>query len=195
MKRNKPLLIAGCQRSGTTILSACLGRHPDINMMVEGTSCDVLKGIGKKYNGNKLCLYSQIRQKQRASRIGYLINRIVNFNRSYFKRRPFPTSKMSIQDYKDEGARIIYIVRNKEDVVSSMMRRAGFSEKMASVHYDKANSHIDDSGMIVHYELFVENNEKVLRNVCSFLWLPFDYRMLEGQNYNTYYEYKRKTKL
>lgn len=185
----KYLLVVGCQRSGTTILSACLGRHPDINMMIESTGNDIMKGIGKEYNGNKLCLHSQIRFSQRASRFGYLVNRVVNLNKSYHKRRPFPTSKLSIQDYCiNLDAKIIHIVRNKQDVIRSMMRRAGFSEKMASKHYDKAIQNIVSHGLVVYYEDFVKDNESVLREVCEYLGLPFDERMLEGQKFN--YKYK-----
>ena len=189
------VLVLGCQRSGTTILASCLGSHPDIAMLVESNGHEVKQITGKRYNGNKLCLYDQIRYKQRASKFGYFINKIVNNPFCAYKRyRPFPTSKMSIRDYENMGARIIYIIREKEPTIQSMMKRTGMSRRLASIKYDKAMIQIGNRGIIVYYESFVNDNEKVLREICKYLDIPFANEMLEGQKHNFIYsEYKRKS--
>ena len=76
----KPILILGCQRSGTTLLASVLGRHSEVNMLFESTTDDTLKLIGKKYQGNKLCVWRQIRRNQKASKWGHFVNRLVNFH-------------------------------------------------------------------------------------------------------------------
>ena len=76
----KIFVIVGLQRTGTTLLSSMLGRHPEINMLFESVTKDSLKLIGKQWNGNKLLAYRQIRQYKRASYLGHLINRIANSN-------------------------------------------------------------------------------------------------------------------
>ena len=137
----KLFVVIGLQRTGTTLLASMLGRHPEINMLFESVSKDSLKLIGKKWNGNKLLAYRQIRQTQRASKFGYFINRFVNLDFTPKNRhhliRPFPTSIMSVEDYKKLGAIFITIERDKKSSVSSMKKRAGQSEKQASYEWEK----------------------------------------------------------
>jgi len=101
----KLFVVVGLQRTGTTLLASMLGRHPEINMLFESVTKDSLKLIGKKWNGNKLLAYRQIRYSSRSSKFGHLINRIVNLDFKKHNRhhliRPFPTSVMSIEDYND----------------------------------------------------------------------------------------------
>ena len=102
----KLFVVIGLQRTGTTLLASMLGRHPEINMLFESVTKDSLKLIGKQWNGNKLLAYRQIRKNKRSSKLGHLINRIVNLDFKQENRhhlvRPFPTSVMSIEDYKKE---------------------------------------------------------------------------------------------
>ena len=58
----KIFVVIGLQRTGTTLLASMLGRHPDINMLFESVTRDSLQLIGKKWNGNKLLAYRQIRE-------------------------------------------------------------------------------------------------------------------------------------
>ena len=123
----KLFIVIGLQRTGTTLLASMLGRHPEINMLFESVTKDSLQLIGKQWNGNKLLAYRQIRQEQRASKFGHLINRIVNFdfrkkNRHHLVR-PYPTSIMSIEDFKREGAVFITIERDRDSSISSMVKR------------------------------------------------------------------------
>ena len=53
-RKSNLLLLLGCQRSGTTLLAAMLGRHSEISMLFESVTDDTMKLIGKKYCGNKL---------------------------------------------------------------------------------------------------------------------------------------------
>ena len=123
----KLFLIVGLQRTGTTLLASMLGRHSEINMLFESVNKDVLKLIGKEWNGNKLLAYRQIRRSRKASRFGHLVNRIANLDFRKLNKhhvvRPFPTSHMSINDYKQEGAVFITIEREKTSAIKSMMKR------------------------------------------------------------------------
>ena len=137
----KLFLIIGLQRTGTTLLASMLGRHPEINMLFESVTKDSLKLIGKEWNGNKLLAYRQIRQIERASYFGHLVNRIANLD---FKRknkhhlmRPYPTSDMSLNDYKDEGSFFITIERDKDSSVKSMMKRAGQNKNQAESEWEE----------------------------------------------------------
>ena len=114
----KTVLVVGSQRSGTTLACSILGRHSEINMLTESFTKDVLKLIGKRYRGNKLLAWRQIRYHQRGSRFTHILNRLANIFMSNKRPqpfyRPFPNSAMSIEDYKKENAKFIVIRRNKE---------------------------------------------------------------------------------
>ena len=192
----KLFLIVGLQRTGTTLLSSMLGRHPEINMLFESVTKDSLKLIGKEWNGNKLLAYRQIRQNKRSSYWGHLINRIANLDIKRKNRhhlvRPFPTSVMSIEDYKSEGAVFITIERDKFSSVNSMKKRAGQSQKQASFEWDKGmdiiNSLKSDGAFSLTFVDLVNNSEKILEDICEFLEIEFfKDKMLEGPKYNFVY--------
>jgi len=191
----KLFLVIGLQRTGTTLLASMLGRHPEINMLFESVTKDSLKLIGKQWNGNKLLAYRQIRKNKRSSKWGHLINRIVNLDfkqeNSHHLVRPFPTSVMSIEDYKKEGAVFITIERDKESSVSSMMKRAGQNKKQAESEWEEGMKIINQlKGKNIHSLTFfdlVNNTENVLKGICSFLEIDYLETMLEGPKYNFVY--------
>ena len=191
----KLFLIVGLQRTGTTLLASLLGRHPEINMLFESVTKDSLKLIGKEWNGNKLLAYRQIRQIERASYFGHLVNRIANLD---FKRknkhhlmRPYPTSDMSLNDYKDEGSFFITIERDKDSSVKSMMKRAGQNKNQAESEWEEGMKIINQlEGENIHSLTFfdlVNNTENVLKSICSFLEIDYLETMLEGPKYNFVY--------
>lgn len=191
----KLFLIVGLQRTGTTLLASMLGRHPEINMLFESVTKDSLKLIGKEWNGNKLLAYRQIRQNTRSSYWGHFINRILNLD---FKKenkhhlvRPYPTSIMSIEDYKKEGAVFITIERDKRSSVNSMKKRAGQSEKQASFEWEegmKIISHLKSEGAYsLTFVDLVNNSEKILKEICQFLEIEYLETMLDGPKYNFVY--------
>ena len=191
----KLFVVIGLQRTGTTLLASMLGRHPEINMLFESVTKDSLKLIGKQWNGNKLLAYRQIRKNKRSSKWGHLINRIVNLDFNQENRhhlvRPFPTSVMSIEDYKKEGAVFITIERDKESSVSSMMKRAGQTKKQAEKEWERGMKIINQLKNEGAYSLtfvdLVNNSEKYLKEICNFLAIEYLEKMLEGPKYNFVY--------
>ena len=191
----KLFVVIGLQRTGTTLLASMLGRHSEINMLFESVTKDSLKLIGKQWNGNKLLAYRQIRKNKRSSKWGHLINRIVNLD---FKQenkhhlvRPFPTSVMSIEDYKKEGAVFITIERDKESSISSMMKRAGQTKKQAEKEWEHGMKIINQLKNEGAYSLtfvdLVNNSERYLKEICNFLSIEYLEKMLEGPKYNFVY--------
>ena len=139
--KGKLVLILGLQRTGTTLLASMLGGHSEVNMLFESVGSDTTSLIGKKISANKLLVYRQIRFTQRASRLGHLINRIVNLDfkikNKHHKKRPYPTSKLSIKDYEKLGCKFIIIERDEKSSIDSMMSRAKQSFAEAKNEYDK----------------------------------------------------------
>ena len=196
--KSQVILVLGVQRSGTTLLAAMLGRHSEINMLFESPTDDLLRSIGKKYTGNKLLTWRQIRMHQRASRFGHFVNRLVNIDlfrsRRHHQLRPFPISSLSINDYIDLGAIIITITRNKADVVKSIRKRTQMSESKASFEYDRAMRDIEavrDRAINVTFEDLVSNPEPVLQSVCSEMGIEYEPRMMEGPKYNFVYPHDK----
>src|SRR6056297_1330181 len=160
-RKSKLLLLIGCQRSGTTLLASMLGRHSEVNMLFESITGDTMKLIGKKYCGNKLLAWRQIRIDQKSSKFGHLINRIVNFdfgvnNHKHHRIRIFPTSSLSIQDYIDNGARVITIFRDKQQVVNSILNRTEMTKTQAEEEYDKALEQMSYLKKVAHEVNFNE---------------------------------------
>jgi len=194
-RKSNLLLLLGCQRSGTTLLAAMLGRHSEISMLFESTTDDTKKLIGKKYCGNKLLAWRQIRINSTSSKFGHLINRVANFDfglkkNRHHKVRIFPTSALSIQDYLDDGAKIITIFRNKQEVVNSITNRTKMSEAQASIEYDRAvqeMQHVQKEAFEIQFDKLVNDPVQTLKEVCQFLGLDYEDRMLEGTEYNFVY--------
>lgn len=191
--KSKLLVVMGCQRSGTTLLAAMLGGHSEINMLFESTSNDIQKLIGKKYSGNKLLAWRQIRMNRRASTLGHLINRIANLHfdsKKHHKIRPFPTSAMCLQDYIERNAAIITIVREKTEVIDSITTRTQMTQAQAENEYDRSMELINKLGSRAHQVQFsdlIHNPIETLTLVCDFLDLDFEDRMLKGVEYNFVY--------
>ena len=181
-----------------------LGGHSEINMLYESSTRDVINLIGKKYKGNKVLAWRQIRMHSRASRLGHIINRLVNldFNTGKFKqqkRKPFPTSQFSLQDYIDRGATFVSIERDQEEVVQSIVNRTPLSRAQAIVEYEKASEQIRQLATRtdvcnVSYSDLVSDPKEALNRICKFLDLQFEDRMLEGARYNHLYPESIKEK-
>ena len=193
--KGKLVLILGLQRTGTTLLASMLGGHSEVNMLFESVGSDTTSLIGKKISANKLLVYRQIRFTQRASRLGHLINRIVNLDfkikNRHHRKRPYPTSKLSIKDYEKLGCKFIIIERDEKSSIDSMMSRAKQSFAEAKNEYDKGMLTLTkvkalDSHTISFLDL-VNNTEITLKNICDFLEIDFEKRMLEGPKYNFVY--------
>jgi len=193
-EKPKILLITGCANSGTSWVSSCVGRHSEINMLHEDIGYAVLKGVGKKYNANKLVYPRQIHWYKTASRSGYLIRRLLPNG----ERSRIPISKMSLWDYIQIGAKVIYVLRDPADTIESMGRWLKYSEKQAGRDVRKNQELVAAIKMsselkkfyIVHYERF--KNEKyqelVLREICMFLNIRFEPEMFYGSDYNWLYK-------
>lgn len=193
--KGKLVLILGLQRTGTTLLASMLGGHSEVNMLFESVGSDTTSLIGKKISANKLLVYRQIRFTQRASRFGHLINRIVNLDfkikNKHHRQRPYPTSKLSVKDYEKLGCKFIIIERDEKSSIDSMMSRAKQSFAEAKNEYDKGMLILTkvkalDSHTISFLDL-VNNTEITLKNICEFLGIDFEKRMLEGPKYNFVY--------
>jgi hypothetical protein len=98
---------------------------------------------------------------------------------------------MSINDYKGEGAVFITIERDKESSVESMERRAGQTAKQALKEWEEGMRIINNLKGTETYSLtfvdLVNDTERILKGICSFLEIDYLERMLEGPKFNFVY--------
>lgn len=190
MTKPKIVLVVGARHSGTSLLASYLGAHPDISMIFEDTDQNFLKMYGTKYVGNKLVLNQQIRRTQRASKWGYAVNRYWYWKHGWGPFRPYPTSKWSIQDYVENEAKIIYIIRGSRDNVNSIIKRAGqrVSEREAFSYLDKCTQEISPYDYTsVSYETLVSNPALELEWICQSAKIKYSKKMLDGPKSNWRY--------
>ena len=182
------LLVLGAPRSGTTLLTACVGRHGEVAMLNEDFGGATRKLVGKRVVGNKLCVPNQIEWERRGRAWLRPLQR-----RGLFQS--VPESVYSVQDYLAwDDARVIGIVREGEAVVSSIMRRGQQPFRVAAYRWSRALEVLEtvherrpDRTLLVSYEGFVGAPEATLRRVADHVGLPFDERMLEGYAYTPIY--------
>ena len=183
--RGKYLLLLGLARGGTSFCASLLGGHPDINMLCESYGSAILRGVGKLYNGNKLCAH-QIRYDALAPAPIRLV-----------KSRKI-VSRLLFTDYVDLGAKIIIILRNTDDVASSMVTRTNCTlEKAYEVITDGLQflSEVEQYNevLVVSYGHLCDSKEDALHQMCGHLEIEYSKRMLAGEKYNWVYPDRKKT--
>lgn len=102
---------------------------------------------------------------------------------------------MSIRKYVEErDARLLFVVRNPDHVVDSMIRRDGYSEKRAIVRWTRgirelytAYRAFADRIHVASFEEVVEQPEAVMRRVSSFLGVDYAPEMLDGYQFTPQY--------
>ena len=189
-ERQHHLLIIGPPRSGTTLLISIVGRHSEVALLNEDDGWAMTRIMSKKVVGNKRCVPNQIELKKKRSGV---------FGVKLFRRLAFadeyPRSKYSIEDYlRLPNMKIIGLVRNGNDVISSIIRRGKRSFRTASYMWCRAveimhelKKKHPDKLLVVSFEDVVLNPERNIKRIVSFLGLEFQSEMLEGYKYNWYY--------
>jgi hypothetical protein len=192
---NKELLILGAPRSGTTLLAAMLGAHPDIAILHEETSLAMRLILGKSYKGVKLCVPNHIRLSQRGSILYHQLMKIRGVRRINLY---MVESKYSIRDYQKifPNLRVLMILRAPDQVVSSIRRRIHWPKSYGEYCFKYAVKTMwkltqeDATGCtkVVQFDSLVTQPEHVMREICSWLGCEFDQAMLEGYAFTPQYQ-------
>ncbi len=188
------LYIFGVQRSGTTLLAALLGAHSDINMLSQSVTGDQNKLIGKKYQGNKLCVPSDIRWKKKTTRIKSLL---------YIKTKRIlkaiginivlsPSARFNIQDLLKENCKIIKIYRSKEANIQSIVKRTGVSNRKAEKHFYEGQELLNKiPGLTIDYNTLTSSTVETLKEICKYLEIEYEPKMFDGVNNMLNYNHDR----
>jgi hypothetical protein len=191
MKRSH-LLIIGAPRSGTTLLSAMIGRHTEVGILNEDKGWAMKSVIGRQIVGNKRCVPNQIELERRG---------IFHFRflKTFGIAKEYQSSKYSIKDYLAlPRIKIIAIIRSGNDVISSIMRRSKKTFRGAAYRWCRSIEIIHelkhthpDRLLIVSFEDLVVNPRANMERAAAFLNLEYQAHMLEGPRYNPFYPEKQ----
>lgn len=187
------LLVTGCRRSGTTLLASLLGAHSDINMLNEAYDKSVNKLVGKKYQGVKLGI-PHIKLDKRTPpiirilfyhKLAFLVGRLKKMG---IKLDLLKGSSYSINDYINMDAKIVFVYRDKEENIKSMLRRSKISYKRAVWSVEKANEIMNSINCYkVSLEELTTNTKKTLEGICEYLGIEFEEKMLSASGLNNNY--------
>lgn len=183
------LLIIGAPRSGTTLLASLISAHDDVAMLIEDRNFSIRKLTGKRILANKLCIPNQIELSTSS-------NSIIKYFKKYNLFQKRSTSKYSIDDYlKLPSIKIISIIRNPNNVISSIIERGKKNKNIALYRWSRAIEIIDylknkylDKVLIVSFERLVNEPENVIRIVSQFLQIEYQSKMLDGAIFNILYD-------
>ena len=168
------LLITGAPRSGTTLVAAMIGRHTEVALLNEDQGWAMNRVLSKTVVGNKRCIPNQIELKKNPP-----------FAFKFLKKlnliKEFPASQYCIEDYLTlPNARVIAVVRNGNDVISSIMRRGKSSFEVAAYRWCRAveivqeiRERYPDQLLVVSFEGVVLDPEGSLKKMTAFLGLEF----------------------
>lgn len=165
-----------------------ISRHTEIGILNEDRGWAMRKLLGKTIVGNKRCIPNQIEIKKRHwlhfrlwKNIGLL--------------REHQQSLFCIEDYLTlRNIRIIGLIRDGNDVISSGMRRGKKSFRGAAYRWCRAIEIIDDLKTrfpeivsVVSFEDLVLRPKANMERIAAFLNVDYEERMLEGPAYNPWY--------
>lgn len=182
------LLIIGAPRTGTTLLATMISRHTEIGVLNEDKGWSMRKLLGKTLVGNKRCIPNQIELKQ-PSKLHIRLWKKLGLTREY------QSSQFCIEDYLTlPHIKIIGIIRNGNDAISSGMRRGKKSFPGAAYRWCRAieiihelKTRLPDSVLVVSFEDLVLHPRENMNRVAEFLKVEYQDRMLEGPVYNPWY--------
>jgi hypothetical protein len=191
------LLILGAPRSGTTLLTAMIGRHNDVAMLNEEFGDAIDKIVSKPIVGNKLCIPNQIELDHKKPSWARLLGPAVHdrlYRHGYFTQRPEATR--SINEYLSTKSpiKVIGILRDGNAVISSIIRRGKQTEDTATYRWRRSLDILHDLSerpevdlLLLTFEQLVQTPEDTMTRVANFLEIPFQSQMLEGYAFTPIY--------
>jgi len=172
----KPILVGGCGRSGTTLMLAVLGAHPKIACLDFETGLFLKQKFSSNTKSNH--------QRNIGAIKSFLSVRGISEEAvRWCEKTPKNVRHLQkiFQDFDDQ-VQVILMVRDGRDTVTSVHPdHSGYfispeewiSDTALSLHWkDNSNVHV------VRYEDLILHFEKTAREICDFLKLEWDEKLL-----------------
>ncbi|SDF57868.1 Sulfotransferase family protein [Limimonas halophila] len=187
------LLIVGSPRSGTTLLTAMLGRHPALAVTNEDKTRAWHNVVGKPVVGVKLCVPNDIElDSSWRTAIRRRLRRIAMYNRHNLGI-PGPRMKVksiySVRDFQRwPDTQILGILRDPHEAVASIRERGGHGEGEARHRWTRAvevmhqvMQETPERVRVVDFDRLVREPESTMRGLCSWLDVAYDPAVIGGE--------------
>lgn len=203
----RPTFLAGCVRSGTTLLRLMLDHHPLVDFLHEFEFAVDLVGDDGRFPHMEF-LYEYLEADRIFLDSGLVIDRgldfpalLNSFLRQRRDRKGKPLVGATVHAHFHRllfvwpEARFIHLVRDGRDVSRSIVEQgwAGNAYEAAQMWIDAELSWADLSRMLpadrwvdVKYEGLIRQPEATLARLCAFLGVPYDPAMLDYPRDTTY---------
>ena len=182
------LLITGCHRAGTTLLSSMIGLHKVVAIVNEDYFDSFKHILSKKYVGVKAVIPS-IHLSKKRNLLYTMIFRKTLFIRNLFK---LPHAMTFLPYCINDFDKVIIIHRDNESNIQSIMKRTGVKRKYAKRDVDIATAVkfvVEDrpNVMTISLQELTIGTPFTLRRICVFLGLEYDEIMIEGYKHTPCY--------
>lgn len=181
--RNTPVIVGGCERSGTSLLQSIVSAHPDI-FAVEAETWAFCYGSAAGFLGNKPVRISRLLKALGSEQSLPSCTRWCEkspANIFYFK---------DILNYFSGNVKLIYIIRDGRDVVSSM--HPGNSAKpWVSIErwveaVEEGYRYKDDKRVLtIRYEDLITDFENTIKRVCEHIGVNADTNIMNWHQHAT----------
>ena len=211
----KAFFIVGVQRSGTTLLSVMLDKHPAVLMEkksigfriitglknmydllpfnMQHTKKEVLKWLIKKDENGRLASFLDYRNIEKYDTIRDLVESSIEKKLSETEKIIWGDKSPNLQHFANDimlflpKAKFIHIVRDGRANAYSMSTRSYKNLSLSAQEwvdgniYGMVNQEIlgKEHYKIIRYEDLLSNPEKVAKEVCIFLDIPFASEMIK----------------
>lgn len=156
---DKTVFVVGCGHSGTTLMASLLGAHPDIHTIPRETYWFL-------NNPNLEAEYSKEKREAQKEDKGIVCEKT-------------PRHVYKIKEIKEKfpNAKIVAMIRDSKDVVSSLKKRSGNFEHSVQrwISDNTALLELKNENRVklVRYEDLVTRQESVVHDILKFLELPY----------------------
>lgn len=195
------VLVVGPPRSGTTLLTCLLGSHPQCIAMSECYWCEEQKIVSPAtVVVNKLCVPNHVQFEHPP--LPTLLRRLLRQGRAYVSRslgltvKDWPLGALSIRDYiVERDARLLFMLREPNQTVDSMIRRGGQGESRAAARWahgvqemNESYSEYENRIHVVKFSRLLNKTDIELRVICRFMNIEYDEGMTNGYESTPQYE-------
>ena len=181
MTHQKKILITGCHRSGTTLLSSMIGMHPDIALVNEDYYESHARILSKKYVGTKAVIPSIHKNRKRSLLYTSFYRKYLYIRRKLGMRHARNFLPYCIDDFD----KVVFIHRSFTENVKSIIKRTNVSINAAlqdvicarQVQQDLTGK---ENVFFLKLSDLTSSPEVTMMGICSFLDIEYHPKMLSG---------------
>ncbi|RED94416.1 sulfotransferase family protein [Marinoscillum furvescens] len=173
-----PILIGGCGRSGTTLVQAILGAHPQVHVLPGEVDAFTTWQEGRPLRIDRLYR-------------GMLLHPPGKDAQRWCVKRPYMVRHIGeILNYLPQGTKFIHVVRDARAVCCSHHPKQPNTYWVAPQrYYEDVSCGLDyaqeEHVYLLKYEDLVQHPQNTIEALCEFLEVSFDQKLLRWQDHTS----------